>query len=142
MNLCGKRDVRSGKVTDNRCLLTRALNNNVQLDNLTSGILTALLSGNIFESNFDAGRLTSSNSSSGVIQYNIGFGRNINLPNFNLVTSVQNQPRVILTYRNDNVKFYDYMFPNSIALSNYKSVYNWLDGKEVRLTDSKKYRVY
>ena len=49
-----------------------------------------------------------------------------------MVTSAQNQPRVILTYRNENVKFYDYMFPDSISRQHYIELF----GMEGKVKDS------
>ena len=43
LNLCGKRDVRTGMIKDNGCSISKAWTNNPQLNSFISGILLFLL---------------------------------------------------------------------------------------------------
>ena len=129
LNLCCKRDIRTGKLSDNGCTISKSMTNTPQIGSFISGTLVTLLNGKVFDDGMDAGRLTNLNASSNIIQYSIGFGRNIILPKIQYTMSdISQHPKILLTYNSDNVLFYEYMFPQD-SLNKYKSIYNMNNDK-------------
>ena len=122
LNLCGKRNIRTGNITDFGCPINLAFNNQPSLTRFVSGILVVFLNGRVFNDSMDAGRFTTQNGSP-IIDYNIGFGRNIVFPR--ILTEPANNQKVILNIMSES-KFYNYMFPtNSLSPSgpSYISIY-------------------
>ena len=125
LNLCCKRDARTGKVSDNGCTIGKSMTNNPQLSSFVSGILTVFLNGKIFDDSLDAGRFTNLNASSNIIQYTAGFSRNIILPQINYtMQDIAQHPKILLLFNSDNSLFYEYMFMNNTVLNKYKTIFN------------------
>ena len=134
LNLCGKRNTRTGQVKDYGCPIKKAIDNNyVVINGFVGGILTIFLNGRIFEETVDGGKILPRNGSI-IIDYTYGFGRNMIFPYIN--TIVNNHPRVLLNYANNNVRFYRYMFP-----SNYDTTYGTIFGTGLtgKIYDAPKY---
>jgi len=119
LNLCGKRNMRTGIFTDYGCPLKKALDRNVSINTFLSGILTIFLNGKVFEETLDGGNLNSYNGSI-IIDYSYGFSRNMIFPHINTV--INNHPQVLLWFGNSNVIFYKYMFPSNSYI-NYEYIY-------------------
>ena len=130
INLCGKRNIRTGKISDNGCSISKSMNNYPQLSSFISGILVVLLNGKVFDDGLDAGRFTNLNASSNIIQYSIGFGRNITLPQINYtLQDISKHPKILLQFNSDNALFYEYMFVNDSSLNKYKSIFSSINNK-------------
>ena len=124
LNLCGERDIRTGKISDCGCYISKSMNNTPRLDTFISGPLIVFLNGKVFDDGLDGSRLTTLNGSS-IIFYNIGFGRNIRLPIINTPSGgTSTLPKVLLTYSSEISYFYDYMFPDGTTKANYQSIYS------------------
>ena len=126
LNLCGKRDVRTGKLTDCGCIISKSwMTLYPKLDSFVSGILVTLLNGRIFDDDIDAGRFATMHiSSENIIQYTTSFAKNILFPVMNNLPPI-NSTKVLITFNSSNTYFYSYMFRNS--LEKYKKVYNIQD---------------
>jgi hypothetical protein len=141
LNLCGKRHARTGKVSDYGCSISKSMNNNPQLSSFISGILVVFLNGKVFDDGMDAGRFTALNASSNIIQYTLGFGRNITLPQINYtMADVTLHPRVLLLFNADNTLFYEYMFINNSSMLNYNRIFTNLKPENIK-TGNLKYTV-
>ena len=127
LNLCGQRDVRTGKIKDCGCMLSIPINrkNSPKVDNFISGSLVVLLNGRVFDVGVEGGRFTSQNAST-IIQYNLGFGRNIILPQLKYIPSgnISDAPKVLIAHGSEISWFYNYMFPDTTSRSNYQQIYN------------------
>ena len=127
LNLCGSRDIRTGKITDSGCTISKSMSNNVKLSSFVSGALVAFLNGRLFDSSIDAGRFTTNNTNSGkIINYDLGVGRNIIFPQLlHVPGDISQAPTELLNYNNSNnaCKFYVFMFPLN-SLENYRKIYN------------------
>ena len=142
LNLCGKRNIRTGKISDNGCTISKSMNNYPQLSSFISGTLVVLLNGKVFDDGLDAGRFTNLNGSSNIIQYTIGFGRNITLPQINYtVSDISQHSKILLQFNADNVLFYEYMFVNDSSLDKYKLIYTSLKNKVKTESGRFKYKV-
>lgn len=131
LNLCGKRDLRTGHVVDFGCPITKSLDFNVTMNSFVSGILLVFLNGNIFEKTLDAGRLLQNGDP--IIDYNYGFSRNIILPN--IINIITNHPRKLIHYpSNGNVIFYKFMLP-----SNFENTYGIIYGTDFSSNSTKIY---
>lgn len=140
LNLCGKRDVRTGMIKDNGCSISKAWTNNPQLNSFISGILLVFLNGKIFDDGLDAGLFTPMHSSSNIIQYSLGFGRNVILPQINYVTSDPSKhSEVLLFYNSETAKFYDFMFTDSTSMKHYGQIFSNLSSRIIK--DTPKYIV-
>jgi hypothetical protein len=131
LNLCGKRNIRTGKISDNGCTISKSMTNYPQLSSFISGTLVVLLNGKVFDDNLDAGKFRNYNGvGSSIIQYTIGFGRNIILPQVSSILS-SDHPRVLLQFNDsdNNTLFYEYMFVNGTSLYNYTTIYPSLTNK-------------
>ena len=140
LNLCGKRDVRTGKVVDYGCPISKAMNNNPKLNYFVSGILVVLLNGRIFDDSTDGGRLFPNGNGNPIITYNIGFGRNIIFPNIN--TKINDHPRNLIAITDTpSTTFYEFMFPAG-SRSNYTAIYgDTINSHLKNESTSPKYRV-
>jgi hypothetical protein len=126
LNLCGKRDIQTGKISDSGCLISYALRNYIKLDSFISGILTAFLNGLVFEDRVDAGSLTTLYAGDNIIKY-YGFGRNIIFPTLYINSGgVNKTSKQILGYDSSSARFYSNMFKDE-SKSNYVSLYKDLD---------------
>lgn len=130
LNLCGERDVNTGKIYDSGCFISRALGNTVQIGSFISGSLVAFLNGRIFDSACDTGMIDGSNCVAGpVVRYDMGCGRNLIFPSFNYLPSgYDNAPRVFIQHDNTSSRFYKFMFPSGI--SNYMGIFNITEGSQ------------
>lgn len=125
LNLCGQRDVRTGKMTDSGCILSKAFNNYPPLDSFISGNLFTFLNGKVFDDNTDGGRFTDSNGSSSRIMVNSnGFARNIVLPKFIYMSSSNPTlcSKVLLQHDQQRSLYYRFMFIDTTSLDHYMSV--------------------
>ena len=135
LNLCGKRDVRTGMIKDNGCSISKTWTNNPQLNSFISGILLVLLNGKIFDDSLDAGLFTSMHTSSNIIQYSLGFGRNVILPHIDYVTSDPTKhSKVLLFYNSETAKFYHFMFTDSTSMENYEQIFSDLNSRIIQNT--------
>ena len=127
LNLCGSRDIRTGKITDSGSTISKSMSNNVKLSSFVSGALVAFLNGRLFDSSIDAGRFTTNNTNSGkIINYDLGVGRNLIFPQLlHVPGDISQAPTELLNYNNSNnaCKFYVFMFPLN-SLENYRKIYN------------------
>jgi len=129
LDLCGKRDVRTGKLTDCGCMISIPVNNYnyPNVDNFINGSLVVLLNGRVFDIGIDGGRFTQTNGST-IINYNLGFGRNIILPQLQYIPAgnISDAPKVLISHGSEISWFYRYMFNDgdTITLGNYQQIYN------------------
>ena len=124
LDLCGKRDVRTGKIKDNGCQISNSMSNFPQLTSFVSGNLVTFLNGKIFD-DIDAMRFGTYNTTSQIILYTNGLARNIIFPQMaTLPSSIKDIPKVVLMFTSEMAYFYDYMFTDSGTMENYKTVYN------------------
>ena len=134
LDLCGQRDVRTGKIVDFGCPISKAMNNTPLLTNFVSDTLIVLLNGKVFDDSTDGGRLL--NNGNPIINYSMGFGRNIIFPRIN--TKIERHPTSLIFIPQTNCKFYQFMFPDS-SLTNYYAIYTTLEQKVD--TTSPKYKL-
>ena len=129
LDICGKRNVRTGKLTDCGCMLSIPINlkRAPKINNFITGTLVTLVNGRLLDVGVDGGRLTSLNAST-LIQYNMGFARNIIFPQLQYMPSgsISDAPRVLISYSSELSKFYKYMFNDgdTVSFNNYKEIYN------------------
>lgn len=117
LNLCGEKNIRTGKYTDCGFKLSRPimdLKRTPKLDALVTGILTVFLNGKVFD-NLDAGLLSAPlYGDNEIIQY-YGFGRNIIFPAISTVPTATNglssASKILLKFTKSNAMFNVYMFP-------------------------------
>ena len=122
LNLCGERDIRTGKIKDCGCLVSKAFGNDIKLDSFVTGPLVAFLNGRIFDSSTDVGKLTSANCSTVIVRYDLGCGRNLVFPTFNYTPNgINNVPRIFLLIDSSSSILYDFMFSGNI--NNYNTLY-------------------
>ena len=135
-----KRDVRTGMIKDNGCSISKTWTNNPQLNSFISGILLVFLNGKIFDDSLDAGLFTPMHASSNIIQYSIGFGRNVILPHIDYVTSDPSRhSKVLLSYNSEIAKFYHFMFTDSTSIKHYGQIFSNLNSRIIK--DTPKYIV-
>ena len=123
LNLCGKRNIRTGQLQDCGCLISKPYGkkNNPKLESFVSGSLVTFLNGRVFDDELNGAKLESPTNGSGkIIQYP-GFGKNIIMPRFTGIST--NQSKILLYFPTSNTYFYGYMFPDNTSLSNYISVH-------------------
>lgn len=131
LNICGERNIRTGIFKDCGALINKSIDarNVPNLDNFVSGVLVVFLNGKIFNENVDGIRFTKQNGSK-IINYDIGFSRNIILPRLGQLPSgmdINQIPKVLLYFpsSSDITRFYEFMFPNdTVTLQRYESIYN------------------
>ena len=125
LNLCGKRDVRTGKISDNGCAISKSMTNIPQIGSFITGILVTFLNGKVFDDGLDAGRLTNLNASSNIIQYTNDLGRNIILPKIQYhLPDISKHPKIVLLFNAETALFYKYMFDVN-SFDNYKNIFNF-----------------
>lgn len=125
LNLCGKRDARTGKVSDYGCSISKSMTNNPQIGSFITGILVTFLNGKVFDDGLDAGRLMNLNASTNIIQYTNDFGRNIILPKIQYhLPDISKHPKIVLLFNAETALFYKYMFDVN-SFDNYKSIFNF-----------------
>ena len=125
LNLCGKRDVRTGKISDNGCAISKSMTNIPQIGSFITGILVTFLNGKVFDDGLDAGRLMNLNASTNIIQYTNDFGRNIILPKIQYhLPDISKHPKIVLLFNAETALFYKYMFDVN-SFDNYKSIFNF-----------------
>ena len=125
LNLCGKRDVRTGKISDNGCAISKSMTNIPQIGSFITGILVTFLNGKVFDDGLDAGRLTNLNASSNIIQYTNNLGRNIILPKIQYhLPDISKHPKIVLLFNAETALFYKYMFDVN-SFDNYKNIFNF-----------------
>lgn len=136
LNLCGQRDVRTGKIKDYGCPISRSLNNAPVLNRFITDTLVILLNGKVFDDSTDGGRLLVNNGNP-IINYSVSFSRNLMLPRIN--TKIDKHPTNLIFIPQSNYRFYEYMFPEGGSISNYYAIYTTLQPKVD--TTSPKYRI-
>ena len=145
LDLCGKRDVRTGKLTDCGCMISIPVNNYnyPNVDNFVNGSLVVLLNGRVFDIGVDGGRFTQTNGST-IINYNLGFGRNIILPQLQYIPagSISDTPKVLISHGSEISWFYRYMFNDgdTISLGNYQQIYN-ITNQNLEANSDYRYRI-
>ena len=141
LDLCGKRDVRTGKIKDNGCQISNSMSNFPQLTSFVSGNLVTFLNGKIFD-DIDAMLFGTYNTTSQIILYTNGLARNIIFPQMaTLPSSIKDIPKVVLMFTSEMAYFYDYMFTDSVTMENYKKVYN-ISQSIIKTPESKPINAY
>lgn len=136
LDLCGERDVRTGKYIDCGCKVSKSINltKYPKLDSFVSGILTVFLNGKVFD-NIDAGVLSAPlYADSKIIRY-YGFGRNIIFPSIITVPSdISKASTVLLEHVENYSLFYVYMFPSD-SLNYYMSIFKIEGNRNMEITN-------
>ena len=144
LDLCGKRNKRTGKLNDNGCLISEpmAANKYPKLDAFVSGILVVFLNGKVFD-DIDAARFSIPlyADTDNIIIYNIGLGRNIIFPMLNAIPADYTKAsKVLLSHNPDVSMFYRFMFPVS-SLTNYENVFRIKDPQNIHPNQTERYKI-
>ena len=74
-------------------------------------------------------------TSSNIIQYSLGFGRNVILPHIDYVTSDPTKhSKVLLFYNSETAKFYHFMFTDSTSMEHYGQIFSDLSSNIIQNT--------